>query len=84
MKDVKLEELGQFLPKNDLGQQLRRGMPKLLDETNVKRSIVIVDDLGRCTPDTVIETLGAIKLSCSCPAPRSPRRGRALHPLSRS
>lgn len=68
-KDVEPDKLKEFLKKNDPGQQLRRGVrefrkdfTELLEETKVKRLVVIVDDLDRCTPDTVIETLEAIKL----------------------
>lgn len=68
-KDVEPDKLKEFLRENDPGQQLRRGVRefrddfiKLLDETKVKRLVVIVDDLDRCAPDTVIETLEAIKL----------------------
>ena len=68
-KDVKPEDLQGFLREKDPGQQFRRGIrdfrddfTKLLDETKVKRLVVIVDDLDRCAPDSVIETLEAIKL----------------------
>ena len=33
-----------------------------MDETKLKRLVVVVDDLDRCNPDTIIETLEAIKL----------------------
>lgn len=68
-KDVDPEKLGEFLRENDPGQKLRRGVREfredfieLLKETKVKRLVVVVDDLDRCSPDTVIETLEAIKL----------------------
>lgn len=68
-KDIEPDKLKEFLKDNDPGQQLRRGVrefrkdfTELLEETKVKRLVVIVDDLDRCSPDTVIETLEAIKL----------------------
>lgn len=35
---------------------------KLLSETKISKLIVFIDDLDRCMPDTVIDTLEAIKL----------------------
>jgi hypothetical protein len=68
-KDVKPEDLSEFLRDQDPGQQARRNVrefrddfSKLLDETKLQRLVVVVDDLDRCNPDTIIETLEAIKL----------------------
>lgn len=51
------------------GQQVRQSVAgfrsefsKLLDETNIQKLVVVIDDLDRCNPDTIIETLEAIKL----------------------
>lgn len=38
---------------------------ELLKKTEIQRLVVIVDDLDRCTPDRVIETLEAIRLFLS-------------------
>lgn len=43
-------------------REFRRDFEKLLDETRIKTLVVVIDDLDRCLPDTVIETLEAIKL----------------------
>lgn len=66
--DFSAAEAEKFL-KNDPGQNIIRGVrdfrkdfAELLSETKVKRLVVMVDDLDRCSPDTVIETLEAIKL----------------------
>jgi predicted KAP-like P-loop ATPase len=53
----------------DAAQDLRRGIrefradfEKLLAELDIKALVVMIDDLDRCMPDTIIETLEAIKL----------------------
>jgi predicted KAP-like P-loop ATPase len=67
-KEYTPEEAAKFL-KDDPGQNLLRGIrdfrkdfAELLAETKIKRLVVMVDDLDRCSPDTIIETLEAIKL----------------------
>lgn len=69
-KEVDLDkvEFDKFI-KEDPNHNLRRGIrefrkdfEKLLKETGINTLVVIIDDLDRCNPDTIIETLEAIKL----------------------
>lgn len=46
-------------------QEFREEFEKLLGESSIKKLIVIIDDLDRCLPDTIINTLEAIKLFLS-------------------
>lgn len=55
--------------RSDAGNSLRRSIrdfrtefAKFLEQTDVKTLVVLIDDLDRCMPDTIIETLEAIKL----------------------
>jgi len=43
-------------------QEFQKTFEELIDETNIKKIIVFIDDLDRCSTDTVIGTLEAIKL----------------------
>jgi len=43
-------------------REFREDFAKLLSQTKRKRLVVVIDDLDRCLPETIIETLEAIKL----------------------
>ncbi|RUL87988.1 KAP family P-loop NTPase fold protein [Tautonia sociabilis] len=67
-KDIDPAELEKFFDE-DPGQNLQRSVrdfrsdfEELLNETELKTLVVTIDDLDRCNPDTIIETLEAIKL----------------------
>ncbi|MCU0440447.1 MAG: KAP family NTPase [Raineya sp.] len=43
-------------------REFRKDFKKMIDKSKIKKLVVIVDDLDRCTPDRLIENLEAIKL----------------------
>jgi predicted KAP-like P-loop ATPase len=43
-------------------QEFHSNFENLINETRIKKIVVLIDDLDRCSPDTVIGTLEAIKL----------------------
>jgi hypothetical protein len=43
-------------------QEFHSNFDELIKETNIQKIIVFIDDLDRCSPDTIIGTLEAIKL----------------------
>jgi len=51
--------------KDDVRKNLRefhKDFKKLLEETNIKKLVVFIDELDRCNHDTILETLEAIRL----------------------
>ncbi|WHH59789.1 P-loop NTPase fold protein [Petroclostridium sp. X23] len=45
----------------------RKEFGELIDQSKIKNLVVMIDDLDRCTPERVIETLEAVKLFLSVP-----------------
>jgi hypothetical protein len=43
-------------------REFRKDFEEFIDDTKLKALVVTIDDLDRCMPDTIIETLEAIKL----------------------
>ncbi|WP_299452649.1 P-loop NTPase fold protein [uncultured Microscilla sp.] len=43
-------------------KELHQDFEEILEDTTVEKVVVFIDDLDRCNPDTIIETLEAIKL----------------------
>lgn len=67
-EDLKEEDLAKYIkesPEHEERRSVREfrdDFAKLLSQTKRKRLVVVIDDLDRCLPETIIETLEAIKL----------------------
>lgn len=48
--------------KSMLVREFRDGFAELIEESKIKKLVVVIDDLDRCTPERIIENLEAIKL----------------------
>jgi len=48
-------------------RKFRNDFEKMLADTDIKSLVVLIDDLDRCLPDRIIETLEAIKLFVAVP-----------------
>jgi hypothetical protein len=68
--DAKLtvEQIGEYLKDNSEDgvrrgiREFRKDFEDLLKESGITKLIVVIDDLDRCLPETILETLEAIKL----------------------
>lgn len=47
---------------NTLVREFRDDFKEMIEESKIKKLVVIIDDLDRCTPERIIENLEAIKL----------------------
>lgn len=68
--DIELTELMKSNPANQamLGvRQFRKDFNDLITETNLEAVVILVDDLDRCEPKRLVETLEAIKLFLTVP-----------------
>ncbi|WP_405168607.1 P-loop NTPase fold protein [Paenibacillus sp. FSL H3-0286] len=43
-------------------KEFQKNFSELLEETGIKRLVIFIDELDRCSPDTILETLEAIRL----------------------
>lgn len=68
IKSGEAEELLKSFLKNSsneapiLVRNFRNDFSEMIDKSGIKKLVVIIDDLDRCTPDRIIENLEAIKL----------------------
>lgn len=59
---VKKEQKESNDDKTNAVSEFRNDFAELLDTTNFKRLVVLIDDLDRCSPERIIENLEAVKL----------------------
>ncbi|WP_281526616.1 KAP family P-loop NTPase fold protein [Intestinibacter bartlettii] len=55
------EELSNKEIRNDI-REFQNNFVELLEETKIEKLIIFIDELDRCSPDTILETLEAIRL----------------------
>lgn len=69
MGDLKEDDIEKTLKEQFKGEEIRKNVKtfhkdfsELLEETKIDRLVVFIDELDRCNPNTIIETLEAIRL----------------------
>ncbi len=69
MGDLKEDDIEKSLKEQFKGEEIRKNVKtfhkdfsELLKETKIERLVVFIDELDRCNPNTIIETLEAIRL----------------------
>jgi len=68
VKDVDVDQVKSFIQDEaaeevrNAVRDFRKDFEDLLKQTNITKLVVAIDDIDRCAPDTIIETLEAIKL----------------------
>lgn len=61
IKESVNDELNNKELRDDI-RKFQKNFSELLDESKISKLVVFVDELDRCTPDTILNTLEAIKL----------------------
>ncbi len=61
IKESVNDELNNKELRDDI-REFQKNFSELLDESKISKLVVFVDELDRCTPDTILNTLEAIKL----------------------
>jgi hypothetical protein len=62
LKDIIKSEAEKDEPLRKSAREFRKDFEELLDKTGVETLVVFIDDLDRCLPDTVVDTLEAVRL----------------------
>ncbi|WP_026882024.1 KAP family P-loop NTPase fold protein [Clostridium akagii] len=55
------DELNNKVLRNDI-KKFQKKFSELLDESNISRLVIFIDELDRCSPDTILDTLEAMRL----------------------